>query len=180
MEYCSCYMKAPNYSAVFRYKSVPVVRNCSPLIFASPVQWRTDKVVLIRWDHRTLSSTEYWHRPTLALSGWGGGGCMQFPSSWKLRITYCTLIKKKRKFSSYIRKFRVEQLQSHIWLTASSYMGKYLPISSYIRKPFLAFSYMTLQLLHSEFPYIWGKLDFIFKSMYRPKKELGAGSLQLL
>jgi hypothetical protein len=30
-----------------------------------------------------------------------------------------TLIKKKIKFSSYIRKFRVEQLQSHIWGRAS-------------------------------------------------------------
>ncbi len=47
----------------------------------------------------------------------------------------------------------MEQLQSHIWLTASSYMAKYLRISSYIRSPS---SYMTLQLLHSEFPYIWG------------------------
>jgi hypothetical protein len=37
-------------------------------------------------------------------------------------------------------------------LPASSYMGKYLRISSY----------MTLQLLHSEFPYIWGKFDFLF------------------
>ncbi len=39
------------------------------------------------------------------------------------------LIKKKIKFSSYIRKFRVEQLLSHIWLTASSYIGKHLRIS---------------------------------------------------
>ncbi len=62
---------------------------------------------------------------------------------------YPTLIKKKIKFSSYIRKFRVEQLQSHIWLTASSYMEKYLRISSY----------KTLQLLHYEFPYIWRKFD---------------------
>ncbi len=46
----------------------------------------------------------------------------------------------------------MEQLQSYIWLTASSYMTKYLRISSY----------MTLQLLHSEFPYIWGKFDFLF------------------
>ncbi len=53
----------------------------------------------------------------------------------------------------------MEQLQSHIWLTASSYMTKYLRISSYIRKPFLC---MTLQLLHSEFPYIWGKCYFLF------------------
>ncbi len=32
---------------------------------------------------------------------------------WKYTIL-CTLIKKKTKISSYIRKFRVEQLQSHI------------------------------------------------------------------
>jgi len=50
--------------------------------------------------------------------------------------------KKEIKFSSYIRKFRVEQLQSHIWGRASGYM--------------------TLQLLHSEFPFIWEKFDFLF------------------
>ncbi len=61
-------------------------------------------------------------------------------------ISYCTLIKKKIKFSSYIRKFRMEQLQSHIWLTASSYMGKYLRISSYIRKPFLIYDFETAPL----------------------------------
>ncbi len=72
--------------------------------------------------------------------------------------------KKKTKFSSYIRKFRMEQLQSHIWLMASSYIGKYLRIFSYIKKPFLICS-MTLQLLHSEFPYIWGKLYFLFISV---------------
>jgi hypothetical protein len=48
---------------------------------------------------------------------------------------------------------------------------------SYVRKGFLiyeemrkyltkyeeeAVSYMTLQLLHSEFPYIWGRFDFLF------------------
>ncbi len=49
-----------------------------------------------------------------------------------------TLIKKKSNFHHvYIRKFRMEQLQSHIWLRASSDMGKYLRISSYIRKLFL-------------------------------------------
>ncbi len=60
--------------------------------------------------------------------------------------TYTTLIKKKIKLSSYIRKFRVEQLQSHIWLTASSYIGKYLRISSYIRKPFLIYDFATAPL----------------------------------
>ncbi len=55
----------------------------------------------------------------------------------------------------------MEQLQSHILLTASSYMGKYFPISSYtvLGSPS---SYMTLQLLHSKFPYIWGKFSFLF------------------
>ncbi len=52
-------------------------------------------------------------------------------------VTTYALIKKKIKFSSYIRKFRMGQLQNDIWKTASSYMGKYLRISSYIRKPFL-------------------------------------------
>ncbi len=49
------------------------------------------------------------------------------------------LIKRRKKISSYMRKFRREQLQSHIELTASSYtrMNKNLRISSYIRKPFL-------------------------------------------
>jgi hypothetical protein len=37
-------------------------------------------------------------------------------------------------------------VQSHIWLTASSYMGKYLRISSYIRKPFLIFDIATAPL----------------------------------
>ncbi len=48
-----------------------------------------------------------------------------------------TLIKKKTKFSSYIRKSRRERLQSLICLTASSYMTKYFCFFSYIRKPFL-------------------------------------------
>ncbi len=67
---------------------------------------------------------------------------------------YCTLIKKNIKISSYVGKFRVEHLQIHIWLTASSYMGKYLRISSFIRKPLLIYD--------TEFPYIWGKLDILF------------------
>ncbi len=58
-------------------------------------------------------------------------------------IAILTLINKKTKFSSIIRKSRRERLQSHIWLTASSYMTKYLPISSYIRKPFLMYDFAT-------------------------------------
>ncbi len=80
--------------------------------------------------------------------------------------TFSTLIKTKIKFSSYIWKFRMKQLQrSYMTITASSYeyMGKYLRISSYIRKPFA-----TLQLLHSEFPYRWGKFYFLFYQCKRP------------
>ncbi len=59
-----------------------------------------------------------------------------------------TLIKKKIKLSSYIGKFRVVQLQSHIWLTASSYIGKYLRISSIIRKP-KWFSFLSVYRLNA-------------------------------
>ncbi len=57
--------------------------------------------------------------------------------------THITLIKKKIKFSSYIRKFRMEQLQSHVWLPASSYVVKYLRVSSYRRKPFFMYDFAT-------------------------------------
>ncbi len=60
----------------------------------------------------------------------------------------CTVIKRKIEFSSYTRKFRMEQLQSLIWL-----------FPHILGSPS---SYMTLQLLHFEFPYIWGKFDFLF------------------
>ncbi len=53
--------------------------------------------------------------------------------------------KKSIFFHIRIRKFRVEQLQSHIWLTASL-MGKYLRISSYIRKLFLIYDFGTAPL----------------------------------
>ncbi len=72
-----------------------------------------------------------------------------------------TLIKKKIQFSSFIRKFRVEQLQSHIRGRASEYRRKCANISPYMRRPFCQ-SFMTLQLLHSEFPYILGKFYFRF------------------
>ncbi len=80
-----------------------------------------------------------------------------------------TLIKMKLKFSSYIRKFRMEQLHSHIWLTDSSYMVNICAFSHILRSPF---SHMTLQLLLSEFPYIWGKFYFISYQCTRPPSQL--------
>ncbi len=73
------------------------------------------------------------------------GFCLDSPDSEKAARLYVrsALIKKKRKFSSYIRKFWRDLLQSHVWLTASSHMVKYLRISSYIRKPLLIYDFAT-------------------------------------
>ncbi len=69
-----------------------------------------------------------------------------------------TLIKKKTKFSSHIRKDRKERLQSqppHIWLNICAFPH----ILGILSKS------MTLQPLPSEFPYIWGKFIFFFISV---------------
>ncbi len=50
-------------------------------------------------------------------------------------------------------------VQSHIWLSASSCMVKYVRISSWLGRPS---SYMTFP---SEFPHIWGKFYFLFLSL---------------
>ncbi len=67
-----------------------------------------------------------------------------------------TLIKTKIKFSSHVRKFRIERLQSHKRLTALVNICAFPHI---LGSPS---SYMTLQPLPSEFPYLWGKFRFLF------------------
>ncbi len=49
--------------------------------------------------------------------------------------------------------------KSYTWLTAASYMGQYLRISSYIRRPFLIYDFATAPLW---IPYIWGIFYFLF------------------
>ncbi len=71
-----------------------------------------------------------------------------------------TLIKKKRKFSSYIRTFRRERLQSHIWGRVSYNIWGNAQIFSHIWRG--RYSEMILQPLPSEFPYVWGKFNFLF------------------
>ncbi len=75
-------------------------------------------------------------------------GCIRWRKIFRtgIEVEDVALIKKKIKFSSYIRKFRRERLQSHRWVTASSNMTKYLRISSYIRKPFLIYDFSTAPL----------------------------------
>ena len=63
---------------------------------------------------------------------------------------------------SLITKFRRERLQSHIWLTASSNVTKYLRISSYIRKHFLIYDFATAPIWNSLY---MRKLLFSFLSM---------------
>ncbi len=91
---------------------------------------------------------------------------------------FCTDKKENQIFLTY-KDIQDGVVASHIWLTASSYMGKYLLIRSpssyvtllissysmYIRSPS---SYVTLQLLHSEFPFIWGKFHFLFYQCAMP------------
>ncbi len=66
--------------------------------------------------------------------------------------------KKENKFSSYIRKFRRDRVQRHIWRTASPYMTK-CAFPHILGSPS---SYMTLHPIHSEFPHIWGNIFFFF------------------
>ncbi len=70
----------------------------------------------------------------------------------------------KKKISSYTRKCRWDRVQSHILLTGSSYVTKYLRISSYIRKPFLIL-YMALHPVPTKFPYTVYKENFLFLSV---------------
>ncbi len=96
-----------------------------------------------------------------------GGGRREYNTKRPTLVFFLgpTLIKKKIKFSSYRRKFRVEQLQSHIWLTASSNMGNYLRNSSYIRKPFLIYDFATAPLGISLY---MRKIYFLFCQCTKP------------
>jgi hypothetical protein len=81
------------------------------------------------------------------------------------RLLYCLCRlytdKKEIKFSSYLRKFWMEQLQSHIWLYG---------LLIYVWRSICAFPHILgspSSLLHSEFPrYIWGNLIFCFISVH--------------
>ncbi len=70
--------------------------------------------------------------------------------------------KKENQIFLIHKEIQMDQLQSHIWLTASSRMVKYLRISSYTVLGSHS-SYMTLQLLHLNF-LTWEKFDFLFLS----------------
>jgi hypothetical protein len=58
------------------------------------------------------------------------------------QLMNAALLKKKRKFSSY-KEIQRDRVQSHMWLTASSFMAKYLRISSYIRELFFIYDFSS-------------------------------------
>ncbi len=74
------------------------------------------------------------------------------------------LIKNKIKFSSYIGKFRVEQLQSHIRGRAFLYMRKCENISPYMRRPLVIYDFATAPLWISLY---MRKIWFSFLSVRR-------------
>ncbi len=69
-------------------------------------------------------------------------------------------------------------MQSHIWLTATSFMGKNLRISSFIREPFLIYDFAPDPIWISLY---MKKILFSFLSVYYPMPwaELRPGSLWL-
>ncbi len=89
---------------------------------------------------------------------------------------YHTDKKENQIFLIYIVKFRVEQLQSHIWLTASSYMGKYFRLPLYIRKPFLIYDFATAPLWISLY---MRKVLLSFLSVHSVCPLVGIGTLPI-
>ncbi len=80
-------------------------------------------------------------------------------TSRKNNVFYDTLIKKKIKFSSYIKKFEWSSCKViYDWRR-----GKYLRISSYIRKPYLIYDFGTAPLWISLY---MAKIWFSFLSVY--------------
>ncbi len=80
---------------------------------------------------------------------------------WQLWKWPNGLIKKKIKFSWYLRKFS--------WSSCKVINEEGLPNTVYEENAQIfnhiwggRQSYMTLQLLRSEFPYLWGTIDFLF------------------
>ncbi len=81
-----------------------------------------------------------------------------------LPVPNSTVYTDKKANLIYIRKFRMEQLQSHTRLYEEGLPNIIIWGNTKIFNHIwgACYSYMTLQLLHSEFHYIWGKFYFIF------------------
>ncbi len=76
-----------------------------------------------------------------------------------LYINYCPRIVQKHLYKVHISLYTDKK---SYMTNGLSYMGKYLCISSYIRKPFLIYEFATAPLWNS---CVWGKLIFFFISV---------------
>ncbi len=99
-------------------------------------------------------------------SPWRQGGGVRFLIDLMIGAIvsppFCT-DKKRTKFYSYIRKFRWDRLQSHIWRRELPNIWAFMRKCANINQIWgVRQSYMTLQPIPSEFPYIWGKFSFLF------------------
>ncbi len=72
----------------------------------------------------------------------------------------------------------MEQLQSHLWLTASSYMYmvKYLRISSYIWKPFLIYDFAILNFPTYEANFIFFFISVELHLQKKPRTDMNTWS----
>ncbi len=111
---------------------------------------------MVRWSNSFPTSLSFF--PCFML--WSGLVFL-FPYLFR-RPDVTAVLKKNIKFSSYTRKFRRDRLQSHLWLTASSYMVQYFCNSSNIRKPFLIHDFATYPIWNSLF---MRKFSFSFLSV---------------
>ncbi len=125
-------------------------------------------------------------RIILLLSGEDDAECSQFLKECLIKRKLCTLTtlllasilwgvqkrifphheytdKKENKIFLKYKEIQRDRVQSHIWLTASSYMGKNLRISSYIRKPFLIYDFAPAPIWISLY---MRKVLFSFLSVY--------------
>ncbi len=89
------------------------------------------------------------------------------------KCVHRSLIKKENQMFLIYMEFRRDRLQIHIWLTASSYIGKYLQISSYIRKLFFIYDVATYPILISLY---MRKISFSFYKCWSIFEDKIAGS----
>jgi hypothetical protein len=98
-----------------------------------------------------LPAPKYLHEKLLQL---------EISKTWNTKVKV-TLFKKKRKFSSYIKEFRRDRVESHIWWRKNFLIyeekRKYLTIT-------ITVSHLLYDFAPDPFwiPYIWWKLSFLF------------------
>jgi hypothetical protein len=125
-------------------------------------QWQALRELALYWDKPSNDGLD---RCSCIMIAWVAA--RDRSSLLALYPPYCShsyALKKKK--INFFPKYK----EIHSGAVAKSYMSKGFPIYQEMGKYFpiykeaVSYMYMTLQLLHSEFPYIWGNFDFFFIS----------------